>query len=504
MKKQNYRLFAAAFAIVLFGIIAIQIYWMNEAIKLKNKQFVDAVLNAGHELNKQLEQNENLIILKGTDSVNILTEDIHPVKNTQIVKTERLNGKEIASSYSYSISSDSVDFKYVTKNDNSNLSTFVFATEDTIISESQLIDNKLEKVKVLIRKIASGKENKALKLDGNDVYKRLKKILIQNNIDMDFELALSEKGKIVYVSDSTYTSELKDSQFSIGLFTNDVLNRNIWMQLYFPNRISEIYGSSYWMILLLLVFVSLVFYIFYKTLKSYNKQRQLNEIKSEFINNMTHELKTPLATIQLASEVIYKQATEEQDQIKKMSKTIREQSVKMDTDIRNMLQHAVIEQSSFNQLNKELINISELVKDSIKSVEMIALSKGINFKLTTDISHEIRIDKILVQKALINLFDNAIKYSKDGTTVSIDISCGEAFCSIAVNDRGQGISKEDLPFVFDKFYRSGRGNIHSNKGYGLGLSFVKRVVELHKGRVELKSNVGEGTSIIISLPLDEN
>ena len=502
MKNINHKLFVSSFAIVLFGIIAIQVFWMNEAIVLKNEQFTAAVINAGDELNQQLEQNENLIILNGADSVNILTEDIHPVKNTQIVKTEKINGKEITSSYSYSISSDSGDFNFVSKNDNGNVNAFVFSSEDTVISENHLMDNKLEKVKILIRKIATSKENKVLKLNGRDVYDRLKKIFIGNNLNMNFELALMENGKLTYVSDSSYIDNLKDPPFTIRLFNNDVLGRNIWLNLYFPNRISDIYGSSYLMMLLLLVFVILVFYIFYRTLKNYNEQKQLNEIKSEFINNMTHELKTPLATIQLASEVINKQATEEQEQIKKMSKTIKEQSIKMDNDIKNMLQHAVIEQSSFKQLNIISVSISELINKSIGHVSLIAADKGIKINLNRDKDYVLNIDGELLHKAFVNLLDNAIKYSESGKDVNITIVKDKSFCVISVSDNGQGISKEDLPYVFDKFYRSGKGNIHSNKGYGLGLSFVKRIVELHEGKVEAKSD--KGTSIIISIPLHEN
>jgi two-component system phosphate regulon sensor histidine kinase PhoR len=504
VKNINHKLFVTAFAIVLFGIIAIQVYWMNKAIVLKNEQFTAAVINAGDELNKELEQNENLIILNGADSVNILTEDIRPEKNTQIIKTEKINGKEITSSYSYSISSDSGDFNFVSKNDKANLNAFVFSSEDTVISETHLMDDKLEKVKILIQKFATSKENKALKLDGTDVYDRLKKIFIGNNLNMDFELALKENGKLTYVSDSSFIAELNDPHFTIGLFNNDVLKRNVLINLYFPNRISDIYGSSYLIMLLLLIFVALVFYIFYKTLKNYNKQKQLNEIKSEFINNMTHELKTPLATIQLASEVINKQASEEQEQIKKMSKTIKEQSIKMDNDIKNMLQHAVIEQSSFKQLNKSSVNISELVNKSIEHVSLIAADKGIKFNLNKDKDYVLNIDAELLYKVFVNLLDNSIKYSETGNDVNITIGKDKSFCVISVRDNGQGISKEDLPYVFDKFYRSGKGNIHSNKGYGLGLSFVKRIVELHEGRVEAYSNKEKGTSIIISLPLHEN
>lgn len=503
MKKVNHKLFVAAFAIILFGIIVIQIYWMNEALALKNKQFEASVLNAGNELNKQLEQKENLIIINDADSVNILTEDIHPTKSKHIVKTEKVNGKEITSSYSYSITSDSVDFNFESKGGNDKMSAFVFSSEDTVIAESHLMDNKLERVKILIQKIATGKENKALRLDGKEVYNRLKKILVENNLNMDFEIALREKGKITFVSDSSYISELNDTQFYIGLFNNDVLNRNIRLSIYFPNRIRDIYGSSYWMLLILVVFVAFVFYLFIVTLKNYNKQKQLNEIKSEFINNMTHELKTPLATIQLASEVIYKQATVEQDQIKKMSKIIKEQSVKMDNDIRNMLQHAVIEQESFNQLNKVSQDISELITNAIESVSLIATSKQIAIKPLLESNCKLNVDAELFKKALVNVLDNAIKYSEHGIEVIVSLTSNNNRCAITISDNGLGICKEDLPFIFDKFYRAGKGNIHSNKGYGLGLSFVKRVVELHGGRVEAVSNHGKGTSIQIILPLNE-
>lgn len=505
MKKINHKLFVVAFAIVLFGIVAIQGYWIKTALEVRSKQFDAAVFNSLNEISFKEEQKENLVILKEANSIDTLIEDIHPNKSVQVRKSKKnKTDNQILSSYSYSITNDSVNIRVESDVNDKEMSAFVFSNEDTIISEEHLINDKLSKVRVLIKKLVAGKNDLTLKLNAKEIDSSLTKILNQNNITTPFLLALKEDNKLTYISDSTFREDIVDSEYHIKIFPNDVLMRDAELYVFFPKKKFYLFSSVVWIMLMLLVFIVLLFYIFYITLKNYGKQKQLNEIKSEFINNMTHELKTPLATIQLASEVINKQATDEQEQIKKMAKTIKEQSIKMDNDIKNMLQHSVIEQSSFTQLNKSLISVSELINMSIEHVDLIAGDKGIKFNVVNEKDYVLNVDRELLQKALINVLDNAIKYSGNDTEVGISIKNDNFFCILTISNTGQGISKEDLPFVFDKFYRSGKGNIHSNKGYGLGLSFVKRIVELHEGRVEAKSDEGKETSIVISLPLNEN
>ncbi len=497
MNLKKSKVLIVSFAIILLGIIGVQLYWMKTALDVRRKQFDDAVFSSLQNLSNQMEQKENILLINQVSEIDSMDNLKQNQKTVKII-TKTKNTKEIRSSYSFSVKNDSVSVE-IESNDKNNVE---FVNSDTIINDKQIIDNKLSKVKVLINKII-GAENKDLfKIDVNAIKKDLAANLYKNNIETNFEFAINENNKTTFVSDSIRINDILASNYQTKIFPVDILNRNISIAVFFPSKTSYLLSNTIWVILILFVFVVVLFSIFYITLNNYNKQKKLNEIKSDFINNMSHELKTPLATIQLASAIINQSAKPDQEQIKNMAQTIKDQSRKIDKDIKNILQQAVLENRNDIQPQLVLTDAVTFIKNCIQQVELIAQEKKISIVLNASKYFNFRVDVNLMQQAIINLLDNAIKYSSGNSEVTVDLNQSQT-TTIKVSDKGCGMEKEDLQHIFEKFYRVGKGNIHDNKGFGLGLNIVKQIVELHKGTIKAESKLKEGTCITIELPNNE-
>lgn len=516
MNKHKHKILAISFALVLIGILIIQAYWIRSVIEVRNKQFDSAVFSSLQTTVRALEQKENVTIITrmGEDTIVKRTYSKPKLQKRVQVYSESKVTKNYAGtssySYAYSIKDDSANVSIVSKgNPTTTAGAFVLSSDSMVNMELQTeefmdtsaLEKKLSKIGVLIHKFAAGKSDSVLSLPkGEEVEKLLKKSLVQNNVDIPFYLGMKVNETNAYITTGSDTNELFTSFYRSDLFPNDVLNRKGSLYVLFPNKNSFVFSEMSWLLIALSVFTLLIILMFYTTLSNFKKQKKLNDLKSDFINNMTHELKTPLATIQLASEVIMKQTADDKSPIHQMANTIKSQSKRMDDDVKNILQAALLDNGNSVVLNSSKFDLKKTMEEMIFSFDLIAKEKAVSIKLRYDAPENVLADKDLLEKALNNLVDNAIKYSEAGQEVSITVKSLNNALQISVTDKGSGISKEDLPHVFDKFYRAGKGNIHYNKGYGLGLSFVKKIAELHKGKVELTSEKNKGTIITLTIP----
>ncbi|MDP2388593.1 MAG: HAMP domain-containing sensor histidine kinase [Bacteroidota bacterium] len=514
MNKHKHKILSVSFALVLIGILIIQAYWVRFVIEVRNNQFDNAVFNSLQSTVGALEQKENITFITKLDQDTIVkhvTKKPRKKRRVQVFSEAKVTKNETSASsysYEYSVTDDSANVKIVSKSGpKASAGTFVFSSDS--LTEAHVeefmdtlnLENKLSRIGVLIHKIAAGKEDSVLSLPkGEEVEKLLRSSLAQNNIDIPFYLGMKVNDADAYKTTNADTGALFSSDYHSELFPNDVLNRKGLLYVSFPNKNSFIFSEMIWLLIALSVFTLLIVLMFYTTLSNFKKQKRLNELKSDFINNMTHELKTPLATIQLASEVIMKQSGDPQSPVHQMANTIKSQSKRMDDDVKNILQAALLDNSTAVALNYSKFDLKKTIEEMIFSFDLIAKEKNVSIKLRYDATENISADKDLLEKALNNLVDNAIKYSDLEKEVRIEVKSLDKALQISVTDKGSGISKEDIPHVFDKFYRAGKGNIHYNKGYGLGLSFVKKVAELHNGKVELVSERNKGTIITLTIP----
>jgi two-component system phosphate regulon sensor histidine kinase PhoR len=330
----------------------------------------------------------------------------------------------------------------------------------------------------------------------------LKKQFAEEGISLPFEYGVRDNGNFVFASFNKGENFSKSKTYKVKLFPNDTFQQDQTLQVYFPEKenyilknLWSIFGSSF----LLIAFVG---GIFYYSVNSLLNQKKLSNIKNDFINNMTHELKTPVSTIALALEVIKdKEINKSPEKTERYLNIITEENRRLGTQIEKVLQIAKLEKGDLN-LHFEPIDINEVLDQVVKNQGVQMEQHGV--KLNLDLQAEetiVSADRVHLTNIVFNLMDNAIKYSKEQPEISIATSNTTSALSITISDNGIGIPKDQLNKIFEKFYRVPKGDLHDVKGFGLGLSYVKNMVEMHKGSITVNSKIEEGTEFSINLPL---
>lgn len=275
----------------------------------------------------------------------------------------------------------------------------------------------------------------------------------------------------------------------------------IHLSVFFPNKDKYMLRKQVVWIIFSTLFVLIVFGALVLIVLSIFKQKKISEIKNDFVNNMTHELKTPLSTISVASEVLMKGAEKSGDKRQsKYSKVIFDENQRMRKLVDKVLNIATLDRG-YLAIEKEEIDIHKTVYDIVETFCFEACSKKVNIDYKLEATNPVLMaDKLHLRNILNNLVDNAVKYSDSVPQLSILTDNSNGFLKINVADKGKGIPKESLQKVFEKFYRVPSGNVHNVKGFGLGLYYVKTMVESHGGKIEIDSVLNKGTSVSVYLP----
>jgi len=271
--------------------------------------------------------------------------------------------------------------------------------------------------------------------------------------------------------------------------------------IYFPSKESYIMSKmGIWVFSSAVILIIIIFFAY--TINIILKQKKLSEIKNDFINNITHEFKTPISTISLSAEVLLNpKIIEQPERLRNYAKIIQQENNRLKNQVDKVLQLATLEDSKL-KLENEKIDIHELIKTATESFNLIIKERNGDLKTILQAEKFIILgDKIHIANTLHNLIDNAIKYSAEQPQIMIETSDYKGYISISVQDNGRGIPKEAQKNIFDKFYRAPTGDVHDIKGFGLGLNYVKTIVEAYKGSVRLISKENEGTTFVIKLPL---
>lgn len=274
--------------------------------------------------------------------------------------------------------------------------------------------------------------------------------------------------------------------------------------LIIPDLKNQVWESMIWMIIGALVFTFIIITAFGVTVQALLRQKKLSEIKTDFINNMTHEFKTPLATISLAVDALRNEKVLTQpEKMTYFSGIIKEENKRMNKHVETILQAALLDKQEL-KLNMTKVHANELVKNALNNYQLQIKDKDgkveINLHAQND---EIIADETHFTNLLSNLMDNAIKYSKENLVLRIATVNNGKYLQIKIQDNGIGMNKETVKRVFEKFYRAHTGNIHNVKGFGLGMSYVKTVIDVHKGRIKVESTLGKGSCFTVEMPLPE-
>ena len=253
----------------------------------------------------------------------------------------------------------------------------------------------------------------------------------------------------------------------------------------------------------LLVFSFLIFALviglLYYSIKNLITQKKIADIKTDFVNNITHELKTPLSTLTLATKILQNdKKVSVSEPSKSIISTIERQNIRLQKLIDQVLNNSLGYQEI--KLNKEVVNTDEYLNTVVNDFELSLDSKSIQISKNINANKQIYIDKFYFTTALLNILENAVKYGKEDLKINISSNTNSCF-EVSVSDNGIGIQKKEIPFLFDKFYRVGNKEIHNVKGLGLGLYYTNQIVKAHKGKILVDSEEGKGTLFTIQIPI---
>jgi len=326
--------------------------------------------------------------------------------------------------------------------------------------------------------------------------------------DLPFEFAIADKkGNIEMKSkkfEDVFSDEMNTLQARITVIPADIMEPTGPFEtiiIVAPNIRYYLLRSLLWVIVGVVLFIIVVLAAFFITIRSLMTQRKLVEIKKDFINNMTHELKTPLATISLAVDALKStKVNTDPKSVDYFSSIIKEENIRMNKHVETILQAAQLDKKE-NELNKQEVELHDLILGVVDSFKLQLEGKPSNVQTILEASPSIiKADEEHILHVLSNLIDNAIKYSKSDIDITIQTKTLHNQTCIRIIDKGIGMDANARKHIFEKFYRAHSGNVHDVKGYGLGMSYVKWVIDTHKGQITVNSEIGVGTSIEIILP----
>jgi two-component system phosphate regulon sensor histidine kinase PhoR len=382
----------------------------------------------------------------------------------------------------------------------------VFNNQKIVINSTFIskINEKAKDIDTLVHQMIFELDDKPVteRLSLDSVPIVLTRELKNKGIEINFEYAVLMGDSIISQSPHYIPSSMAMT-FETKLFPDDIFDKNLKLVVYYPPAASNGYVFSKMKTLLILtaIFTLGILIAFYLTMRTMNRQKKLGEMKNDFINNITHEFKTPIATSSIAiSALENNQVRVDAEKFNYYTGILKEENIKMNQQVEKVLQIAMMEKSKMEFTATEL-DVHQLLKQAVKNFELIFAENGVSLtgELKAD-RYKVLADAFHLLHVFNNVIDNAIKYRSETCTLTIRTQTKANQLVISFIDNGPGMTDEIKKNAFEKFYRGQKGNLHEVKGFGLGLSYAKSIVELSKGSIQLISSPKQGTEVVISLP----
>lgn len=327
------------------------------------------------------------------------------------------------------------------------------------------------------------------------------------NGGMEYRVVRQNADSLIWVFGSGKSEDAWDISedyqvFHARLFPNDLYNLNERLEIYFPHPSKFVLGKLWSMLSVSFFLIVILVVIFYTSIRVLLRQKKLSDMKSDFINNMTHEFKTPIATINLAADALANPKVQtDGGLISRYISIIKSENRRMNTQVEQVLQTAQLDRKEV-QLQKSRVELAPIIEHAVELMQIQFDNRGSRVQMDLDSIHMIlEGDEMHLANVFTNLLDNALKYSKETPEVLISSKKIGNYALISVQDKGIGMNRETKQRIFEKFYRVPTGNVHNIKGFGLGLSYVKAIVEAHNGVVSVETESGVGSTFHIKLPL---
>lgn len=526
MKKSSFFVLVTVMSLALIGAISVQGYWIKQSITLKEDQFNNAVSDVLIETSQKIAQREVSDyyeeFLKLKDSVG--NPDKAHYKNFFFFDKD-LNTNE-TTFYAHEILEQ--DYSVANKmfdngfgRDSSLIRAYVSERTKMVYREDFGIDGKRTTITPITKLAISGKLTEYDRVILEDVLKeRARLVPIHERISVqELVLALDRafelRGIDIDYEFGVYSNQLptkiKSSGFEyssvnpykVPLFTDNEGNSDFSLHVTFPQKSTFLWRSILGTAVLSGVFSLLILLVFVSAIYQWIKQKKLSEIKSDFINNMTHEFKTPIATINLAVEALRNpKIAGDAEKFARYTQMIKEENKRMNEQVENVLQISKLDKNQLDLIRQQ-VDFHDIIEDAIAAVSLILDNSGgyIHTHLSANPS-VVSVSEMHMTNVVVNILENAVKYSGESPKIDVYTQNKGGKLLISIKDQGPGMSKQVLKQIFEKFYRETTGDLHNIKGHGLGLAYVKKIVELHKGQVYAESEKGKGSTFHVELPLN--
>lgn len=514
MKKSTIWLLTILIAVTFIGLLYIEIKYMDDIIRMREDQFAEGVKRSLYMVSSRLEQEETRYYLE---------DDVSGVESSALYAQYPDGQPPHLGGISYSFNTFSGlegsltirgDVDKISKLQNDQLTAL---DRTNAMREAQArLDDRVRYQKgildELILKISTQAVNRPVmeRVDSTLTRQIITEELSNNGINIPFCFAVVNRNGIpVYSTEGfpTVDEGEANTMFVQALFPNDPPNKKVFLKVYFPSKEKYIFKSIRFLIPAFIFTLVLIAFSVYIIILAF-RQKKLNEMKTDFINNMTHEFKTPISTISLAAQMLNDDSVRKSPgMLQHISTIINDETKRLRFQVEKVLQMSMFDRQKAT-LRLQEVDANLTINNIINTFKLKVERYGGHLNSNLDAEDAIvNVDEMHFTNVIFNLLDNAVKYRREDVPLEINVNTtdiDDSHLRISISDNGIGIKKEHLKKIFDKFYRVPTGNKHDVKGFGLGLAYVYKMIDLLGGSIKVESELNHGTKFIIILPLIKN
>ena len=499
MKRSTIWILTVVMAIALLGLLAMQIMYMEKMVSMRNSQFNEIVRRSLYSVSRMLEQNETKYFLdrdlaeaeemyKGISQNSFIINDRHDASfDTTLTSANRAKSNVRPANLPtlQDLSDSYQDKQEILKGQFLYQKSLLYEVILTILNHSS--DRPIQE-----------------RADSATVAYYLRSELDFNGLSLPFEFAIINRTSGIVYKTEGYSPMTREDVYDQVLFPNDPKNKQNTLNVTFPNKSDYIFSSVKFLVPSL-AFTFLLLGVFLYTISVAFKQKKLSEIKNDFINNMTHEFKTPISSISIAAQMLNDDSVRKSpEMLKHVSGVINDETKRLRFQVEKVLQLSLFDRKNATmRLEEEDANAN--IYSVINTFKLKVEKYGGHITANLDAEDPIiNVDRMHFTNVIFNLLDNAVKYRREDVPPELEVTTvnpDEDHIQITVQDNGIGMKREDLKKIFEKFYRVSTGNRHDVKGFGLGLAYVHKMIDLFGGSIRAESEVNRGSKFIITLPL---
>lgn len=510
MNQKYIRILIVLITLAFIGLIAIQVYWINNSILLRENEFRYKVNVALEKVEKRLER--NFYYENGASKQQRLRMMLRNSEPGQSLSYQ-FDGELPDESRRYDINIE--EEKSIDSLENlSGKKRELKRIQDSLLYEQWgeygLNQSDILEQSGLLEDVLSGNASLDIlpsiedRIELQLVDSLLREELRDKSVSAKFKFGVfdaQQSPEMVPEASQDFDEQLSKSPFRVQLFPWEFESDPYFLKVHFPHQKRYLLQTMWLMLVVSALLILAIMFAFSYTITTIFRQKKISEIKNDFINNMTHELKTPISTISLACEALSDPVMRSSEKrMKNFIRMISDENKRLGVLVENVLRSAILDRGEMD-LNVERINLHELAQNVIKNIAIQVNKRGGSIKADLKAVNPVIIgDRIHLTNVIYNMLDNAIKYSPDSPLVKVSTVDHREGVLISFTDKGIGISKENQKKIFDKLYRVPTGDIHDVKGFGLGLSYVKVIVEKHHGEIWVESELNKGSTFNIYLP----